>query len=146
MLDEIKFVSRGSLVEDYRVLDIYLNGASLKSLIREQEVKFLADFGMAFPGVYEGIPSMYGFLPKEHFWGMADPAYQKEPGRVAILENGRSGIPGELTISVEIEVDGETVRWRGFRQEQVGMTFKHIRPFVFDLADYMHALKEAEEA
>lgn len=141
-MDQIEFIRRKSNVEDYQVLDIYLNGFNLLNIIEvEEQLLFPKNNISAVPGNYEGIPPLLALPPKQHFWGIADPCYQIAKGRVAVLENGRSGIPTEWTVSVEITVDGEKVTWQGFRQEQVGLLFSGIGPFYFDLSQYNKQLK-----
>ena len=144
MNDNIEFVSRTSNVEDYQVLDIYLNGFNLLNLVEvEERLLFPTNNISAVPGNYEGIPPLLGLPPQKHFWGHAEDCYQITNRRVALLENGRTGIPSEWTISVEILVDGEKVTWRGFRQEQLSLEFFNIGPFYFDLSGYNRALKQA---
>ncbi|MFK7936884.1 MAG: hypothetical protein AB8G22_25445 [Saprospiraceae bacterium] len=141
-MDNIQFKSRLSTIEDYQVVDVIINGHNLIDYIRGMEAQWFPILGIKMPpGKYEGVPPLMSLPPKRHFWGFADACYQKEAGRVAVLENGQSGIPEEWTISVEIEVDGEKVIWRDFRQEHTGMVYEHLRDFQFDLVAYRNALK-----
>jgi hypothetical protein len=146
MSDKIQFVSRMSRVEDYQVLDIFLNGFDIVQIIAAVEQRIFSIHRIQSPaGAYEGIPPLLSLPPKKHFWGIADECYQYDTGRVAILENGFSGVPQEWTISVEIVVDGEKVVWQNFRQEQMGLDFKEIAPFTFDLVEYRAVLEKAKE-
>ena len=140
-MDTIRFQSRLSHIEDYQITDIIINNYNLVEYIRGMEAQWFPVLGIKMPpGNYEGIPPLLSLPPRRHFWGFADDCYQKEAGRVAVLENGQTGIPEQWTISVEIVVDGETVTWQHFRQEQTGMVYEHLRAFTFDLVDYRNAL------
>ena len=70
-------------------------------------------------GSNEGIPPLLSLPPKQYFLGKTDDWYQYDKKRVAILENGNSGIPEEWTVSVKVKVDGEKVIWKIFQQEQL---------------------------
>ncbi|MEL7022057.1 MAG: hypothetical protein AAGK47_10635 [Bacteroidota bacterium] len=143
-MDTIQFKSRNSTIEDYRVTDILINGYNLIEYIRGQEAQWFPVLGIRMPpGNYEGVPPLMSLPPKRHFWGFAAQCYQIEAGRIAVLENGQTGIPAQWTVSVEVVVDGEAVTWRHFRQEQLGMTYKHLEGFRFDLVDYKKALDYA---
>ena len=144
MTDHIEFVPRLSNVEDYQVLDIYLNGFNLLNLVEvEERLLFPHQNISAVPGNYEGIPPLPALSPGKHYWGHAQECYQIAPRRVAVLENGKSGIPSVWTVSVQILVDGEKVTWQNFRQEQLALGFQNIGPFFFDLPAYHRALQAA---
>lgn len=140
-MDTIQFKSRLSTLEDYQVTDIFINNYNLIDYIHGMEAQWFPVLGIKMPpGNYEGVPPLMSLPPKRHFWGFAADCYQIENGRVAVLENGQSGIPAEWTISVEISVDGESVQWRKFRQEQLGMVYEHLEGFQFELVAYRNAL------
>lgn len=140
-MDKIEFVPRKSIVEDYQVVDIFINGFNLINIISTEEQSLFPNLHIsAYPGLYEGIPPLLSLPPKKHFWGIADTCYQIKNKRVAVLESSRTGIPSEWTISVEIEVDGEKVVWRNFRHEQLGFFYDNIQTFEFELVAYKNAM------
>ncbi len=140
-MDQIEFISRMSSVEDYQVVEIFINGFNLINIISTEEQSLFPLLHVsAYPGLYEGIPPLLSFPPKQHFWGIAEPPYKMSKKRVAVLESGRSGIPSEWTVSTEILVDGEKVVWQNFRQEQLDLLFDSVGPFEFELVAYKKAL------
>ncbi len=140
-MDKIEFIPRKSAVEDYEVVDIFINGFNLINIISTEEQSLFPLLHVsAYPGQYEGIPPLLSLPPKQHFWGISENDYQISERRVAVLENGRTGVPGEWTVSVEVEVDGEKVVWKGFRHEQLDMLYENIPPFEFELVAFKKAL------
>ena len=140
-MDQIEFIPRKSTVENYLVVDIYINGFNLINIISTEEQSMFPILHVsAYPGQYEGIPLIYSLPPKQHFWGIAEKPYHKTKKRVAVLESGKSGIPNEWTISVEIEVDGEKVVWKKFYHEQLDIYYEGIPVFTFELVYYKNAL------
>ncbi len=143
-MDIIEFIPRRSIVEDYQVVDIYINGFNLINIISTEEQSLFPLLHVsAHPGQYEGIPPLLSLPPKQHFWGLAAECYQKSKSRVAVLENSKSGVPNEWTISVDIIVDGEKVEWRHFYHEQLDIKFEGIPAFHFELVAYKKALYAA---
>ena len=129
-------------MEDYQVVDVYINGFNLINIISTEEQSLFPTYSVsAYPGNYEGIPSLFVYSPKKHFWGHADKCYQIGEKRVSVLENGKSGLPDEWTVSAEILVDGEKVIWQNFRHKQLGLKYKSVGPFYFELVAYNKALK-----
>lgn len=130
-----------STVEDYQVVDVFINGFNLINIISTEEQSLFPTLHIsAYPGQYEGIPPLLSLPPKKLFWGIADKAYQISEKRVAVLESSRTGVPNEWTISVEIEVDGEKVVWKNFRHEQLDFFYENIPPFKFELVAYKKAM------
>ena len=130
-----------SSIEEYQVVDIYINGFNLINIISTEEQSMFPLLHIsAYPGQYEGIPPLLSMPPKQHFWGIAEKPYQKGEKRIAVLESGRSGVPNEWTISVEVEVDGEKVVWKNFYHEQLDMFYEGIPEFEFELVAYKKAL------
>ncbi len=142
-MDKIEFITRMSSVGGYQVVDIFINGFNLINIISTEEQSiFPLSHVSAYPGTYEGVQSLHSLPPKQHFWGIANPAYQIADKRVAVLESGRTGVPSKWTVSVEILVNGEEVVWQKFRQEQLSLDYKPIGPFVFELVAYSRALRQ----
>jgi len=141
-VDNIEFIARLSGIEDYQVVDVFINGFNLINIIStEEQAIFPLNHISAYPGLYEGIPPLLSLFPKQHFWGKADQCYQIKNRRVAVLESSRTGVPGEWTVSAEIIVDGEKVVWQNFRHEQLNIEYKMVGPFEFELVGYSRALK-----
>ncbi|MEZ4934027.1 MAG: hypothetical protein R2788_18120 [Saprospiraceae bacterium] len=143
-MDKIEFISRMSIVEDYQVIDVYINGFNLINIISTEEQSLFPVLHIsAHPGQYEGIPPLLSLPPKQHYWGIADNCYQISKGRVAVLESSRSGVPNEWTISVQIIVDGEKVVWKDFYHEQLDIKYENIPSFEFELVAYKKAIHAA---
>jgi hypothetical protein len=146
-MDQIEFRTTTSRVEDYKVVDIWINGQSLIDWLRMVEIPYAAAEGQpSLAGMYEGLPPLLVLPPSRHFWGRAQSAYRcGEDGRVSLLEYGLSGVPGEWTLSVRIAVDGQQVSWSGFRQEQrPAWSYEALEAFCFDLSAYRNALQKAK--
>lgn len=134
-----------STVEDYQVVDVYINGFNLINIIStEEQSLFPMSHISAYPGLYEGVPPLLSLPPKQHFWGIADDCYQIKQKRVAVLESSRTGIPNEWTVSVEIEVDGTKVVWRNFHHEQLGIHYDKLPEYHFELVAYKKALYQSD--
>ena len=143
MKDQIVFKSRMSLLEDYQVLDIYINGFNLIDILKEMELPFASIEGHPqLAGHYEGIPPLICLPPSKHFWGQPSmKEYDYKNGRVALYENKSSGIPGEWTITAQIDVDGEAVRWSALQHVQrPKWDYRPVNYWAFDLVAYRDAL------
>lgn len=146
--DVIRFKTRYSTIEDYQVVDIIINGFNIIDILKEIELPFASVEGAPeLSGNYEGLPPVYCLPPEKHFWGMpSHPDYMYPGGKVAILENGHSGIPKEWTIICKIEVDGEQVIWKGFEKPQrPSWDYKILKGFHFELVQYRDALRAMSE-
>lgn len=147
-MDQIEFRTTTSRVEDYKVVDIWINGRSLIDRLRVMEAPYAAAEGQpSLAGMYEGLPPLLVLPPSRHFWGLAEGAYcwGDGEGRVSLLEYGLSGVPGDWTLSARIAVDGEQVRWSGFRQEQrPSWSYEALAAFRFDRSAYRRALQKAK--
>ena len=142
--DVIEFKTRYSNIEDYQVVDIYINGFNLIDIVKEIELPYASIEGTPeLSGSYEGLPPVYCLPPEKHFWGIpSHPDYMYPDGKVALLEYGQSGIPKEWTIICNIDVDGEQVTWQNFEKPQrPGWNYKLLKGFHFELVQYRNALR-----
>ena len=144
--DHIAFESIKSKVEDYMVLDIRINGFRLVDILKELEIPYASIEGKpGLAGHYEGLPPLLCLPPQKHFWGMATTQdYALADGRIAILESGWSGVPGEFTFATRISVDGEKVIWSDLSNVQRGhWDYRMLGPMYFELRQYRNALEQA---
>ena len=145
-MDDIVFQTRTSSVEDYQVVDIYLNGWNLIDLLYPIEVPLTTDEGLTgLAGCYEGLPPLLSLPPQQHFWGIpAHDDYQFGQQRISLLENGQSGIPGEWSIACDVEVTGEHISWKNLHKPQrPDWDYSSLGTFRFDLVHFRDALRAA---
>lgn len=143
-MDQITFRRKKSSLEDYQVIDIFINGNNLIELLKEIELPFASIEGHPeMAGHYEGIPPLLSLPPHKHFWGVASVEdYQYPERQVALFENKSSGIPGEWTFTARIDVTGESVKWSDFRQQhRPKWDYSPFGTWTFDLVAYRNALR-----
>ncbi len=148
-MDDIKFRIRTSSIEDYQVVDIYLNGWNLIDLLYPVELPLAHDEGLsAMAGCYEGLPPLLSLPPHQHFWGKPSHAdYQLGEQRIVLLENGQSGVPGEWSIACDVEVTGEHITWKNLHKPQrPSWDYSSLGNFQFDLVTFRDALRAALQA
>ena len=145
-MDQIYFQSRTSLVEDYQVLDIFINQTKLVHLLRVIEYPKLKKEGRtALAGAYEGLPPLMVLPPSRHFFGQAHEAYSYK-SRVAILEYGYSGVPGDWTFAVEIVMGENQIVWRNpGNVQRPHWDYSDLGVFTFDKLQYQEALMLAKQ-
>lgn len=146
-MDQIEFRTATSRVEDYKVVDLWINGFSLAHSLRALEQPYANAEGQpSLAGMYEGLPPLLVLPPRQHFWGLADAAYRHgEGGRVSLLEYGLSGVPGEWTLTACIQTAVDRVTWSAFRQERrPDWSYARLGPFRFDRDAYRAALEKAK--
>ena len=145
--DHIDFQVTNSLVEDYKIVDVYINGARFISLVHNIEYPYAlleANEGMA--GAYEGIPVIFALPPAQHFFGQPVKDYSYPVGKTALLEYAHSGIPGDWTLIARIEVEDKTVVWAAFEQIQRSgkgrqyWDYRDLDKFIFERDQYTAAL------
>ncbi len=143
-MDHIAFTIHKSKVEDYLVTDIIVNGYYLRDWIGRLELPYTQAEGQeSLAGAYEGLPPLLVLPPNRHFWGHPLPAYRHGP-HTAVLEYGRSGIPGDWTLACRIAVDGESVQWSDFYQlKRPQWDYSALGTLCFDLVQYRDALQHA---
>ncbi|MEL7120906.1 MAG: hypothetical protein AAFO07_15750 [Bacteroidota bacterium] len=145
-MDEIYFDIVKSRVEDYKVVDIYINGWNLIERLHAIELPFAANEGNpSLAGAYEGLPPLMVLPPNKHFWGQGNKDYTLQDGRTVLYEYAYSGVPGEWSFAVKIEVDSEGVSWDAFGNPKRNSWFYGVLGnYQFDLAQYRDALKDAK--
>jgi len=145
-MDELALRRRSSFLEDYEVVDIYINGINLIDLLRSVEGIYAQQEGQSsLAGAYEGLPPLLTLPPNRHFWGEAQHRdYQYGAQRVSLLEYRYSGVPGDWTFVADIEVGANAVVWRGFEQvKRPDWSYAALGNFEFDLNAYRDALHQA---
>lgn len=148
--DIVQFRTRTSRVEDYQVVDIYLNGWNLIELLRNFEAPFAANEGQpSLAGMYEGLPPLMVLPPNRHFWGEPQKFY-RYGRRTALLEYGLSGVPGEWPFAAEIREEPERIVWENFAQLKrladlppQGWDYRDFGVFRFQKEQYRQALQQA---
>ena len=148
--DQIDFQVSNSQLEDYKVVDIYINAFRLIDLVRSIEHPYaLLENNEGLAGAYEGIPAIYALPPAQHFLGQPVMDYRYPDSKTAILEYAHSGIPGDWTLTARIGIAHKTVRWSRFEQIKRSQTsgqswdYQDLGAFVFEKDQYMEALTEA---
>ncbi len=147
MLDQISFEITTSRIEDYKVVDILINGRNLRPWLAQAEQAPASTEGQAtLAGAYEGLPPLLVLPPRLHFWGRPHADYLHGQ-HIALFEYAFSGVPGDWTFAARIEVEAQQVRWHGYRQlKRPHWTYPDLPPFHFDRKQYQAALQEAAQA
>lgn len=148
-MDTIYFEPSNSKIEDYRIVDIYINGINLIDIARQVEFKYTVMEGCpGLAGAYEGLPAIMTLPPSKHFLGQAHNAYSYPDNKAAVLEYAQSGIPGDWTLIAKITVSENAVTWSGFEQIKRNGSDHNTKwyyelEFSFDLGQYSDALIDA---
>lgn len=147
MMDQISFEVTASRIEDYKVVDILINGRNLRAWLAQIEQAAATLEGQSsLAGAYEGLPPLLVLPPKPHFWGRPQPAYRHGP-RTTLFEYALSGVPQDWTFAARIELTGEQVRWHDYRQlKRPHWTYQDLPAFQFDRAQYQAALEAAAQS
>ncbi|MFP4089397.1 MAG: hypothetical protein ACLFUB_02640 [Cyclobacteriaceae bacterium] len=149
-MDTIEFVTTYSRIEDYKVVEIYINGMSLIDMLRQIETPLAFSEGAPeMAGAYEGLPPLYVFPPSRHFYGKADKAYS-HGNKISLLEYAFSGVPGEWPFAAQILLSDEQVIWTDFEQLRRNKLknghqwqYDMLGSFVFERRQYDAALLQA---
>lgn len=143
-MDEIAFAVTDSRVEDYKVVDILINGQNLRQWLAALERPVAQAEGQpTLAGAYEGLPPLLVLPPRRHFWGHPQAAYQ-HGAHTTLLEYAFSGVPGDWTFAARIEVDAQGIIWHDFCQlRRPQWSYEALPAFRFDLAQYQKALDQA---
>lgn len=144
-MDEISFRVRTSKIEDYQVVDIYLNGWNLIDLVYPIEYPLaLAEGVTSMAATYEGLPPLLVLPPNQHFWGQAaHPDYQLAPQRIVLLESGKTGVPGAWSLACDVRVTGEYIFWVNIHKPQrPAWDYSSLGSFQFDLVQFRDALRK----
>lgn len=122
------------------VVEIFINGTSLRELVRSVELPFAAEEGHRdLAGNYEG-PFADAVLPPPRTLLGEDASH-----KVAVLEC-TCGIAGCWPLLATITRSGTTLTWSHFEQPYRSAArppvwrYDHLGPFVFDWAQYEGAL------
>jgi len=145
-MPRISFHSRMSLVEDYQVLDIYIDQINLIDWLGNIELpQAMADEIAYLAGAYEGLPPLMTLPPAKHFFGESHHEYQHK-SRTALLEYAHSGVPGEWTFAVEIVTTKSHIIWRKPTNiQRPNWKYEPLEELEFDRIQYHEALLLAKQ-
>lgn len=151
-MDVVHFRTVNSDIEDYKVVDILINGTRLIDMLHQIELPLAYEEGAPeMAGAYEGLPPLLVLPPARHFWGEANPAYRHKQ-KVSLLEYAYSGVTGEWPFATKIEVGKRVVSWSEFEQVRrlrlkngYQWNYQMLGAFHFDRSQYEEALSEASD-
>lgn len=151
-MDTVEFVATTSQLEDYKVVDIYINGINFIEMLHQLELPLAYQEGVPeMAGAYEGLPPLSVLPPSRHFYGEADASYLHD-NKVTLLEYAYSGVPGDWPLAASISADKDKVYWKDFEQIRRNKlkngylwTYEVLGAFVFDRQQYHEALIRAKE-
>lgn len=140
-------------IEDYKVVDIIINGTRLIDILHQLELPLAYQEGAPeMAGAYEGLPPLMVLPPAKHFLGDAIPSYTYPNGKVSLLEYAFSGVPGEWPFVTKIDVGKNVVKWSDFEQSRrmklkngYRWNYEMLGAFRFDRSQYEQALSLASE-
>lgn len=152
-MDVVHFRTITSDIEDYKVVDIIINGTRLVDIVHQLELPLAYQEGAPeMAGAYEGLPPLMVLPPARHFWGEANESYSYADGKVSLMEYAYSGVPGEWPFITKIEVGKRVVQWSDFEQVRrmklkngYLWNYEMLGTFRFDRSQYEEALHEAAE-
>lgn len=150
-MDTVAFRTVNSDIEDYKVVDIFINDTRLIDILHQIELPLAYQEGAPeMAGAYEGLPPLLVLPPATHFWGEASEAYSYPDQKVSLLEYAYSGVPGEWPFVAKIDVGKRVVRWSEFEQVRrlklkngYHWAYNMMGEFRFDRNQYDEALNEA---
>lgn len=150
-MDVVGFKTVTSDIEDYKVVDIFINGTRLIDLLCQLEMPLAYQEGVPdMAGAYEGLPPLIVLPPARHFWGEGHPSYTYPDNKISLLEYAYSGVPGEWPFVVKINVGTKVVSWSDFEQPRRSKLkngylweYSMMGTFRFDKGQYEMALAEA---
>ena len=150
IFDQIDFQVSNSRVEDYKIVDLSINGTRFINLVKNIEYPYaLLEKNEGMAGAYEGIPAIFALPPAQHFFGQPVRDYSYPGSKTALLEYAHSGIPGDWTLIARIEVADKTVIWTAFEQIKRSEKSKQywdyydLGKFIFEKDQYTAALTKA---
>ena len=148
--DQIHLQVCNSLIEDYKVVEVYINGFRFIDLVYNIEYPYsLLENREGMAGAYEGIPAIFALPPAQHFFGRPVKDYSYPEGKTALLEYAQSGIPGEWTLIARIKVADKTITWSEFEQVKRPRgngqywDYADLGEFNFERNQYTQALTKA---
>lgn len=152
-MDVVSFNTVISDIEDYKVVDIILNGTRLIDILHQLELPLAYQEGAPeMAGAYEGLPPLMVLPPSGHFLGEASTSYQYPDGKISLLEYAFSGVPGEWSFVAKIGVGKRTITWSDFEQPRrmklkngYLWNYEMMGKFHFDRSQYEEALHQASE-
>lgn len=118
----------------------FVNGRNLVDILREVELPFATREGKPdLAGSYVGLPPEEIFLPSLRLLGEPATYYDYFDGKIAVL-GCVCGEVGCWPFLVRITIRDDVVLWSDFEQPHRAWRYDEMRPFVFDLAQYLSAL------
>lgn len=126
---------------------IFINGRELLEMVREFELPLASREGHPkLAGEYAYFGPMFVFLPARHFLGEPVNEWTDGEGRIYLL-SCTCGFPDCWPLSARVDLRDREVVWSDFRQMHRGpksaageWRYDGFGPFVFDRAQYEHAL------
>ncbi len=147
MRDHIYFETRTSAVEDYQVVDIFINYFNLTDELAKIEAPYAEAEGVPrLAGAYEGIPPLIAGLPSRHLLGEPHAAYPHPQGKSVLLVCNESGLAENWAFLAQIQVESDLVIWKNFEQWQRPLhaenawKYETMQALVFDKTQYCQAL------
>jgi hypothetical protein len=140
----LKKIGRPEEWEQWSVVEIYINGVNLISLLRDHELPFSQEEGN--PDLAGGYGGLGPDVAEEsgYFLGEINPEDDYWEGKVPIYVCGGCGDEGCWPMLVKIEAREGLVLWSEFEQPHRNDTWDYASfgPFLFDRTQYDDALKK----
>ncbi|MFC5045603.1 hypothetical protein ACFSTE_18800 [Aquimarina hainanensis] len=129
-MDTIHFDIQKSNIEDYLTTAIFVNNIDLKDILFQVEQSQIKDPSLInIAGAYEGISPYIAFHLKNHFLKDTIREYQYYGDRFTLMEYANTGIPGDHTITCQIDICKDVVEWSNFKN------FDSLTAIEFDYSD-----------
>lgn len=148
-MDRIEFDTSKSKVEDYRVVEIYINGQNLIDLVSRIEYPYaIAEGEPLLSGNYEGLAPLAVIPPSKHFLGHPHPLYKDKQGYTVLLVCGQTGLCDIWSFATKINVWDQEITWSSFyKAQRTGnrlWNYQALGIFKFNKIQYIDALHDLE--
>ncbi|MGD1893718.1 MAG: hypothetical protein ACFB15_24390 [Cyclobacteriaceae bacterium] len=145
-MDHISFGVANSTLEDYLTTNIYVNGIDLRVIISEIEANQLTNSRLSVQsGAYEGISTFIAFHLYDHFCKVTMNEYRYDGDRFALYDYLYSGIPGDHSLSCQIDIEKDRVIRSDFKNFSrfypQGFNYRDLQ-YTFDRQAYLDAIAE----